>query len=127
MLIVEDFDVVRETLCDLLAHSYGCRAVRTAEEGLDLLGREPIDVVITDVKLPGMGGAEFLAEARRRQPGLPVIVVTGGVEGMAERDFMELGAFGYLLKPFSAGEVERLVGRALECGRECGAVGKEVP
>ncbi|HYE13243.1 MAG TPA: response regulator [Pyrinomonadaceae bacterium] len=117
VLIVEDMAELRQLLCELLGGPYECRAVRAAEEGLEMLAEAEPDVIITDVKLPGMSGPEFLAEVRRRHPGVPVIVVTGGDAVLRERDFMEMGAFGYLLKPYLVGEVESLVWRAVECRR----------
>jgi DNA-binding NtrC family response regulator len=110
ILIVEDEPTVRGLLCELLS-PHECRPVRSAEEGLALLSRTPFDLVITDVRLPGMGGEEFLREARELAPGMPVIVITGA-DG-DEAKFIEAGAFGYLLKPFRFEEVDELVGRAL--------------
>lgn len=114
VLIVEDFAVVRETLRELLEPAYDCLAVRTAEEGLELLAAGPVDVVITDLKLPGMSGIELLEEIRSSRPGLPVIAVTGGITGVFERDLMGMGAFGYVLKPYLSEEIREMVGRAVE-------------
>ena len=94
------------------SESYECAAVTSAEEGLKLLAESPFDVVVTDVKLPGMSGEEFLAAVRERAPGLPLIVISGGYGGDASQ-FMDAGAFGYLLKPFRFEEVEELVRRAI--------------
>ncbi len=111
VLIVEDEPTVRAVLCEILADSYECVAVGSAEEGLSQLSRESFDVAITDVRLPGMSGEEFLLRAHEIAPRLPVIVVTGADSD--ETKFMEEGAFGYLLKPFRFEEVEELVGRAI--------------
>jgi CheY-like chemotaxis protein len=110
ILIVEDEPTVRGLLCELLS-PHECVPLRSAEEGLVFLSRTPFDLVITDVRLPGMGGEEFLREARGLAPGLPIIVITGA-DGDEEK-FIEAGAFGYLLKPFRFEDVEELVGRAL--------------
>ncbi len=110
ILIVEDDPTVRGVLCELLSPRQ-CRPVRTAEDGLALLAETTFDLAITDVRLPGMGGEEFLRAARRLAPDMPVIVVTGADDDEAK--FIEAGAFGYLLKPFLFEEVEELVGRAL--------------
>jgi DNA-binding NtrC family response regulator len=114
ILIVEDEPTVRGLLCEILGHTHECLAVRSAEEGLAMLGvsDQTFDVVITDVKLPGMDGEEFLKTVHERVPGLPVIVMSGGYGGDESR-FLEAGAFGYLLKPFRFEEVEEMVGRAL--------------
>lgn len=111
ILVVEDEPTIREVVCDILKASYACRAVRTAEEGLELLAEAVFDVVIANVKLPEMDGDEFMLRAREMHPGLPVILISGGY-GYDENRFLEAGAFGYLLKPFRAEELEGLVARA---------------
>jgi DNA-binding NtrC family response regulator len=112
ILIVEDEPVVRDLLCEILSESYECVAVGSAEEGLRRLSESAFNVVVTDVKLPGMSGEEFLAALRGRAPGLPLIVISGGYGGDASK-FIEAGAFGYLLKPFRFEEVEELIRRAI--------------
>ena len=111
ILVVEDERTLRKLVCDILAASHECQAVRTAEEGLELLADTDFDVVITDVKLPGMDGDEFMRRAHEMNPSLPVIVISGGY-AYDDARFVEAGAFGYLLKPFRAKELEDLVARA---------------
>jgi DNA-binding NtrC family response regulator len=115
ILVVEDEPTIREVVCNILKAAHDCRAVRTAEEGLGLLSATAFDVVVTDVKLPGADGREFLRRALEMRPGLPVIVISGGYGYDGER-FLEAGAFGYLLKPFTAAELEGMVARALAAG-----------
>jgi DNA-binding NtrC family response regulator len=110
ILIVEDEPTIRELLCDALGQDYECCAVRSAEEGLELLSSCAFDAAITDVRLPGMDGEAFLRAAHALLPSLPVIVMTGADSD--ESKFMDEGAFGYLLKPFRFEEVEELVRRA---------------
>ena len=112
ILVVEDEPTIREVVCDILKASHTCRAVRTAEEGLELLAAEAFDVAITNVKLPEMDGEEFMLRARELHPALPVILISGGY-GYDELTYEEDGAFGYLLKPFRADELEELVARAV--------------
>ena len=111
VLIVEDEPTIRQMVCDILKASHTCHAVRTAEEGLELLAASAFDVVISDVKLPGMDGVQFLRAARATEPALPVILISGGY-GYDELTYEEEGAFGYLLKPFRAEELEEMVARA---------------
>ena len=112
VLIVEDEPTMREVLCQHLGRSYSCHAVWSAEQGLALLrAGAGVRVAVTDVRLPGMSGEEFLRAARAARPGLPVIVVTG--RDTDEAKFMEAGAFGYLLKPFRLEELDALIERAL--------------
>lgn len=112
VLIVEDEPTVRGLLCEMLDHDYECSAVGTAEEGLELLADGGFAVAITDLKLPGMGGEDFLRLALDAKPSLPVIVVTGASGD--ESRFIEAGAFGYVLKPFRFEEIEEMIGRALD-------------
>src|SRR6516162_8192906 len=76
-----------------------------AETGLKLLGQNPIDLVLTDLKLPGMDGLEFLQAVKRQNAALPVVVMTafGSVETAVEA--MKAGASDYVLKPFSLTEM----------------------
>src|SRR4051812_41678683 len=113
ILVVEDEPTIREVVCDILKASHTCRAVRTAEEGLGLLTTDVFDVIVTDVKLPEMNGDEFLRLVRELSPATPVIVISGGY-GYDEVTYEEEGAFGYLLKPFRAEELEEMVARAVE-------------
>ncbi len=68
-------------------------------------------MAITNVKLPGLSGEEFLLRAHELAPRLSVVVVTGADSDEAK--FMGEGAFGFLLKPFRFEEVKELVGRAV--------------
>jgi two-component system response regulator AtoC len=116
ILVIEDEPTIRALVRDILSASHECHAVRTAEEGLALLGAADFDAVITDIKLPGMRGDEFLRRARGLNPAMPVIVISGGF-GYDEPTYTEEGAFGYLLKPFRAEELEEIVARALSAAR----------
>ena len=111
ILVVEDEPTIREVVCDILSASHDCLAVRTAEEGLRLLAASAFDVVIADVKLPGIDGDQFMLRAREMHPSMPIILVSGGY-GYDERKFLDAGAFGYLLKPYRADELEEMVARA---------------
>src|SRR4029077_5451379 len=83
-------------------------------KGLDLLRREQIDLVLTDLKLPGLGGLEFLQAAKRLNGALPVVVMTayGSVETAVEA--MKAGASDYVLKPFALAEMRLVVQKELD-------------
>ena len=94
-----------------------CHAAATAEQALAYLGEQTYDAVITDISMPGLSGLELLGHLRREQPDTPVIVVSGIGDRDHAEGLMRLGAFDFILKPFSLEAVEQSVARALEKSR----------
>jgi DNA-binding NtrC family response regulator len=118
ILIVEDEARIRRLLeLDLGEAGFHTLSAADAEKGLDLLRREQIDLVLTDLKLPGMGGLEFLQAAKRLNGVLPVVVMTayGTVETAVEA--MKAGATDYVLKPFALAEMRLVVQKELDVRR----------
>ncbi len=118
ILIVEDEARMRRLLeLDLAEGGFQTISVADAEAGLDRLRRDHVDLVLTDLKLPGQSGLEFLQAAKRLHGALPVIVMTahGTVETAVEA--MKLGAADYVLKPFSLAEMRMVVERELDVRR----------
>jgi DNA-binding NtrC family response regulator len=115
ILLVEDEELLRESMAELLEED-GYEVVQAAngQAGHDLLLERPFDLVISDIRMPEMDGAELLRRARRIAPHTPVIIVTafGTVESAvgAMRD----GAADYLLKPVQFEDLLARVRRALE-------------
>ena len=81
--------------------------------GLECIEENELDVVITDMKMPGMDGMEFMERVGLRQPDLPVIMMTafGSVEKAVEA--MRKGAFDYILKPFKNEELKLTISKAI--------------
>ncbi|HWZ45480.1 MAG TPA: sigma-54 dependent transcriptional regulator [Candidatus Saccharimonadales bacterium] len=118
ILIVEDEPKMRRLLeISLGEDGHNVTAVPDAETGLKFLQREPVDLVLTDLKLPGMGGLEFLQEARRINAVIPMVVMTayGSVETAVEA--MKAGAGDYVLKPFSMAEMKLKIAKELDLQR----------
>jgi len=118
ILIVEDEPRMRRLLeISLGEDGHSVRSVQDAETGLKNLAREPADLVVTDLKLPGMTGLEFLQEAKRMNSALPVIVMTayGSVETAV--DAMKAGASDYVLKPFTMAEMKLVINKELDVQR----------
>jgi DNA-binding NtrC family response regulator len=78
------------------------------------LEREPIDLLLTDLKMPGLDGVEVMRRARRTLPGLPVILFTAHATVATAIAAMKEGAFDYVQKPFDNDALKALVARALE-------------
>lgn len=86
----------------------------SGESGLSHLPNPNLEVVITDLKMPGMGGEEFVGRARRERPDVPVIVVTAHGTIRSAVDSIRSGAADYLAKPFQPEELEIAVHNALK-------------
>ena len=112
--MVDDEETVREILGHLLGEAgYRGAAVGSAEEGLAALRREPFDLLVLDLMLPGMGGLEMLRAVKARDAEQMVLMVTafGSVETAVQA--MKEGAFDYVSKPFRHDEVLVTVRNAL--------------
>ena len=114
ILVVDDDDIIRETLCELLSQDHACQAADTAEEALAKLQSQAFDLVVTDVSMPGLSGLDLLNTVVRQYPGTPVIIVSGLSDQEQAQSLIGQGAFDYLLKPFRLEVVEDSVRRALE-------------
>ena len=114
ILVVDDDDIIRETLCELLSLDHACQTAVTAEEALAKLEAQAFDVVLTDVSMPGLSGLELLNRVVQLYPGTPVIIISGLSNQEQAQSLLGLGAFDYLLKPFRLEVVEDSVRRAIE-------------
>ncbi|MEZ4647815.1 MAG: sigma-54 dependent transcriptional regulator [Candidatus Eisenbacteria bacterium] len=114
VLVVEDDDAMRTLLDEQLTEA-GYRVFTAVEgaEGLEQVVRHSVDVVVTDLKMPGMKGDELLEAIRSRDPELPVVVITafGSIESAVET--MKAGAYHYVAKPFRMNQLLVTVGNAL--------------
>jgi len=114
ILVVEDEAKMRRLLeLQLTEEGFRAQAVPDAEAGLKLLHKEPFDLIVTDFKLPGMSGLEFLQAVKRVNANLPVIIMTahGTVESAVEA--MKIGASDYVLKPFALAELMLVIRKEL--------------
>jgi two-component system response regulator AtoC len=106
VLVVDDDSVIRHQLERLYAQSgYSVIGVTSAESALRRLEDEDIDLVITDIKLPGMDGVRLISDIHRRYPGLPVIAITGYPDIETAVDVLKLGACDFVMKPFDLAAV----------------------
>jgi DNA-binding NtrC family response regulator len=115
VLVVDDEKNMRRSLQTVLGdEGYIARAVESAEEGLALLGREEFFMVITDARLGGMSGYDFLAKVRQQWPDLPVIMLTAYATPKLAVEAIKAGAIDYLAKPFAPEELLHAVLRCAE-------------
>jgi response regulator RpfG family c-di-GMP phosphodiesterase len=115
ILVVDDEQVIREILADFL--SMEGFWVRTAEDGsaaLAELSRNQYDLVLSDLKMPNMGGLELLKAISEHTPNVVTIIMTGFGTVETAIDAMKKGAYDYILKPFKVEEVVHTIRRGLE-------------
>ncbi|MHB8708816.1 MAG: sigma-54-dependent transcriptional regulator, partial [Desulfuromonadales bacterium] len=115
ILIVDDEEGLRRLLVRVLIKSgYEATAVAGGAEALRQVAGESFDLVITDIKMPGMDGLELLRELKAFDPSLPIIVMTayGTVENAVQA--LRAGAYDYVAKPFETDELKLTVAKALE-------------
>jgi DNA-binding NtrC family response regulator len=113
ILIVDDDDVIRETLSELLSSQYVCETAETAEEALAKLQAKKFDVVLTDISMPGLTGLDLLEKVQQLYSQTRVIIISGVSDEDHAHRLLSLGAFDYLQKPFRLEMVEKSVERAL--------------
>jgi DNA-binding NtrC family response regulator len=114
VLIVDDEDLMREVVVQILAgEHYHISQVSSAEEALQLLHNQPIDLILTDLRLKGMDGLRLLTEARTLDPELVVIVMTAYASVETAVEAMRKGAYDYITKPFINDELRVMLRRAL--------------
>ena len=115
ILLIEDEEPVRFALLEALAkQEYVVEAVATGEEGLERLRSDGFDIVITDVKLPGISGIEFISQAKAREPDLITIVMSGVATTREATEALARGAYDFFTKPFRISELAVVMRRALE-------------
>jgi len=117
VLVADDEESIRELLMRTLALAeYDVETVADARAALDRLRMADYDLLIADLRMPGMDGLLLIREARRMHPTLPVIIITGYSSEASAIEAVNLGVVGYLVKPFRVPQVLSAVARALGDG-----------
>ena len=115
ILIVDDEDAIRKLLHQKLSSDgYQCREAARAEQALDKLKDNVVDLVILDIKMPGKSGVELLPEIKASHPDTAVVMATATTDTDIAIHCMKQGAYDYITKPFNLDEVIISIGRALE-------------
>jgi len=115
LLVVDDEEAVRDLIATTLTSAESGYDVSVASDGstaLQLLRAKSFDVLITDLKMPGMDGMALIREARTIVPELPVVIITAMPSQTSAIDAVNLGVSGYLTKPFRMPTILSVVARA---------------
>ncbi|QDU93972.1 sigma-54-dependent transcriptional regulator [Lignipirellula cremea] len=122
VLVVDDHESARRSMVDVLRGAgHQVDSCSSAVEALTVLKERTFDVIVTDLRMPGMTGLEFMAELQRRGSESQVVMSTAYASVETAVEAMRYGAFDYLEKPFNVDQLEDLVGRAL---RHCEGPGR---
>ena len=115
LLVVDDERNMRESLKTVLeSRGYQVDTVESAEDGLKAVGESDYFMVITDARLEGMSGYDFLRETHERWPDLPVLMMTAYATPKLAVEAIQTGAIDYLSKPFEPEELLHSVNRCAE-------------
>ncbi len=105
LFVDDEMDFIETLMKRMKKRGVDVEGVGSGEEALKVLDSKPIDVVVLDVKMPGMDGIETLREIKKRHPLVEVIMLTGHANVEVAIQGMELGAFDYLMKPMAIDEL----------------------
>ncbi len=119
VLIVDDHKELAENLVDILTdciddYAIECSTTRSSDEALSAAANKQFDMALLDLHLPDGSGLQLMAELRRQQPFLQVVVITGDASVESAIGALQEGAFGYVLKPFHAQELVETARSAIE-------------
>jgi DNA-binding NtrC family response regulator len=114
LLIVDDDEGMRDTLTAMLRREYRVLRAATGESALQIMEKEDVDLLLLDVRLPGISGFEVLKIARENYPYIEVIVISVIRELDAAIEAMRYGAYHYISKDFDLEGLKRLVANASE-------------
>lgn len=115
VLVVDDEESMRSVLRQALTDAgHHVLAAENGQQALDVLSRSDIEVMLLDIRMPGLSGLEVLSEVQVRSPATCVIMVTAIADVSTAVDAMKQGAYDYVAKPFDLDDVTMAVQRAFE-------------
>lgn len=110
ILIVDDEAIVRESIRDWLQEEgYQVEVAENGEEALPLVERRDFNVIIVDLRLPGMNGLEVLKLVKLKRPAIKSIIITAYPTDLSREQAKELGPLDYLVKPIFPADLEKLI------------------
>ena len=115
ILIVDDEPIARDNLAHILKKDgYSPLLAENGQQAIDILEREEVDLVLTDLRMPGLDGMAVLTETKNLWPSTEVVVITGYASVDTAVEAMRQGAYHYISKPFKINELRAIVEKALE-------------
>ncbi len=120
-LVIDDEQIVLDSVKKILEpENYEVDTALDGRVGVDLALKKNYDVVLTDIRMPYIGGMRVLRDIKRARPSLPVIIITGYATVKSAVQAMKLGATDYIEKPFTPEDLVNAVNRALDIAKKKG-------
>jgi len=114
-LVIDDEQVVLDSVNKILAgENYEVDVTLSGREGIDRAIKKTYDIVLTDIRMPDIGGMRVLRDVKRAKPSLPVVMITGYASIESSVQAMKMGAADYLEKPFTPDQLLNAVASALD-------------
>ena len=117
ILVIDDELGPRESLRILFKHKYNVITAEDGDKGIEIVKNRKVDLIILDLRMPGKNGIETLAEIRKYNQNVPVIILTGYGDMETARKAMHYEAIEFMTKPFSVSEMEEIVAKGIEKGK----------
>lgn len=115
ILVVDDEKIMQDSFSRILTREgHEVQTAASGEEAIERFDREPFDVVLLDIKMPGIGGMETLRRLKEMDPGVTILIVTGYPSIDTAVKAIKLGAYDYITKPFTPDVLRIAINRALE-------------
>ena len=114
VLLVDEGHRTRASLEAMFEGQYRLSTAGCHAEASEFLAQHTIDLILLDVSMPGSNGIEFLEEAHRQYPDIPIVMVSGSASVRPAVEAIRRGAYDYVTQPFEMAEIRRVVDRALE-------------
>ena len=119
VLVIDDEQIVLDSVSQILIdENYEVDVSLSGREGLDWAIERPYDIVLTDIRMPDIGGMRVLRDIKRIKSSLPVLIITGYATTKSAVQAMKLGAADYIEKPFEPEQLLEAVSRALGIAAE---------
>jgi DNA-binding NtrC family response regulator len=114
-LVIDDEQIVLDSVSKILTdENYDVDASLSGREGLNQAIQKDYDIVLTDIRMPDIGGMRVLRDVKRAKPSLPVVIITGYASVKSAVQAMKLGAADYIEKPFTPDQLLKAVDAALD-------------
>lgn len=115
ILLIDDDEWIRDSLC-IFFESEGCHltALETAEEGMEAVTKQAYDILVTDYRLPGMDGLEFIRHIQDTQPHIMTVLITAYKSEEVVSEAVKLGIQDFIEKPFTTKTIEESLTRLMK-------------